>query len=258
MVQFLSEHVDDLCEDDQEALTRLLSRFRGETIAERAANAMRKLKKPEKPNVMRWNTLSEIILFTPLFFEAIQHALEAERFNCGSNAPAGSIAAMCTQWLKWSGSPKLCALLAMAVEFVTELWQPADKEIALPDLDYGVPGCFKTFSRPRRVLKVLLTIEGILEDLEARSSFETVVAAFADEGREEVVKLFKHMYSLARESVLRNSSRYLSGVLLFGALADPAFAPFVFEAFGHWKKLKRRPPLRTTQGKRLEKFLKES
>jgi hypothetical protein len=178
--------------------------------------ALHKLKKPEKPIVLRWNTLADCILFTPLYMEALQFALDEERVNAGSNAPSGSIPAMCAQWIKWSGSSKLRALLSMAVEFIVDVWRPADKLIALRDLDYDVHGCFKTFSRPMRVLNLVMQIEARLGDVNSLPSFSVVLEAFGMEQVAEVEKLYKHMYSLARASVLRNSGRYLSGVHLFG------------------------------------------
>ncbi len=156
----------------------LLMRFSGRSDAERLNEALETLKKPEKPNVLRWNTLADIILFAPMYLEALQSALDEERVNAGANAPTGSIPAMCAQWLKWSGSPKLLALVSMAHEFVVDVWQPADKLIALDDTHYGVRGCFKTFSRPSRVLDVLMQIESRLDNVRALASFDGVVNAF--------------------------------------------------------------------------------
>lgn len=239
-------------------LNALLSRFDGQTYEERREAALHKLKKPEKPNVLRWNTLADSILFAPLYMEALQFALDEERVNAGSNAPSGSIPAMCAQWIKWSGSTKLRALLSMAVEFIVDVWRPADKLIALRDMDYDVHGCFKTFSRPMRVLNLVMQIEARLGDVNLLPSFSVVLEAFGMEQVAEVEKLYKHMYSLARASVLRNSGRYLSGVHLFGGLADPSFAPVVFEAFAHWKNMPGKPMPRTANGLRLETALKES
>lgn len=159
-----------LKENNSGSAKTLLSHFGGATEDDRRHAALTKLKKPEKPNVLRWGTLTDIILFTPLYFEALQAALDEERVNGGTNAAAGSIAAMCSQWVKWSGSNKLCALLATAVEFVKDVWQPADREIAVPDADFKVPGCFKTFSRPRRVLKLLMLIESRLDNVRSLGS----------------------------------------------------------------------------------------
>lgn len=236
----------------------LLSRFAGSDVEAKRIAACAELTKPDKPNSLRWNTLADIILFVPRYFEALRSALEEERINGGTNASAGSIPAMCCQWVKWSGSDKLCALLSMASEFVSAVWQPADALIALPDRDYGVSGCFKTFSRPRRVLDVLMQIEARLANPRAVPSFQTVLDAFGEGQSAEVVKLFTHMYSLARASVLRNSGRYLSGVHLFGGLADPEFAPVVFEALAHWLNKDDAPVVRTPTGARLEKALIDS
>lgn len=58
--------------------------------------------------------------------------------------------------------------------------------------------------------------------------------------------------------MLRNSGRYLSGVLLFGGLADPLFAPVVFEALAHWKGRPEAPRRRTLEGVRLEEAISGS
>jgi hypothetical protein len=247
-----------LAENEGDGALALIGRFNGDTLAEQRASALAELRKPEKPNVLRWNTLADIILFTPRYLEALQAALEEERLNAGPNAPSTSIPAMCSQWIKWSGSDKLRALLSMAVEFVTDIWQPADNEIALPDEHYNVAGCFKTFSRPRRVLQLLMKIESHLANVRALPSFQIVLQAFGDSQQDDVVALYKHLYSMARESVLRNSGRYLSGVLLFGGLADPLFAPVVFEALAHWKARPEAPRRRTPEGVRLESAISGS
>ncbi len=251
MIRFLST-------DTSASAMSLLSRFSGDDVSVKRATACAELTKPEKPNTLRWNTLAEVIVFVPRYFEALRAALDEERINGGSNVSAGSIPAMCCQWVKWSGSAKLCALLSMAAEFVSAAWQPADAQIALPDNDYDVPGCFKTFSRPRRVLDVLMLIEARLANPTDVPSFQTVVDAFGDDQSAEVARLFSHMYSLARASVLRNSGRYLYGLHLFGGLADPAFALVVYEALAHWLNKRDAPDARTTAGQRLEKALTES
>jgi hypothetical protein len=236
----------------------LIGRFDGSTLAEKRAAALAELKKPEKPNELRWNTLADILLFTPRYMEACQAAIDKERFNAGANAAAGSIASMCAQWIKWSGCKELQALLLVAAEFVTDIWLPADKEIALPDVIFGVPGCFKTFSRPRRVLQLLMRIEARLSDVTSLPSFRCVAATFPEGQRDNLVSHYKQLYSMARQAVLRNSGRYLSGVLLFGGLADAAFAATVFEALAHWKSMDGAPANRSAAGLRLEMALNDS
>jgi hypothetical protein len=236
---------------------RLLDRFSGATLAEKRTMARAELRKPEKPNELRWNTLADIILFTPRYMEACQAALNDERHNAGTNAPAGSIASMCAQWVKWSGCKELRALLVVAVEFVKDVWLPADKQIALHDFTFDVPGCFKTFSRPRRVLALLMEIETRLANVESLASFDVVAGDFPADQRPHLVSHYKQLYSLARQAVLRNSGRYLSGVLLFGGLADPSFAMVVFEALAHWKAMPGAPGVRTKAGLRLEAALND-
>jgi len=146
----------------------------------------------------------------------------------------------------------------VAREFVSQIWDPANKEIDLRDLDYEVESCFKTFSRPRRTLKLLMRIEEFVLDPTSSKSYNSVIATFGANRRGEIDQLFRHLFVLARESVVRNSGRYLSGIYLFSGLADPNFAPIVFEAFAHWKEKLDAPRVRTEAGKRLEKALKEA
>jgi hypothetical protein len=128
------------------ASAELLSCFDGDSTAAKRENAIFELTKPEKPNVLRWGTLAEMIEFLVQYFDAIQHAFEEERNNGGSNAPTGSVYAMCGQWVKWSGSGKLKSLLMMACEFVDVVWRPIQWEIGALDKDYNVDGCFKVFA----------------------------------------------------------------------------------------------------------------
>lgn len=55
------------------------------------------VKKPSKPNKLRWGTLAEIVEFVPLYFEALQFAFNQDRETVGANAQS-CIAAICSQW----------------------------------------------------------------------------------------------------------------------------------------------------------------
>lgn len=216
------------------------------------------VKKPLKPNKLRWATLAGIVKFVPLFLEALRFTFNQERVNAGANVQPCSVASMCVQWIKWSGSRRLRVLLDVATEFVSEIWEPANREIDLRDWDYDVDSCFKTFSRPRRTLKLLMKIEEFVLDPTSSKSYNSVIATFGVDRRVEVDQLFRHLFVLAHESVVRNSGRYLSGIYLFSGFADPNFAPVVFEAFAHWREKPDAPLVRTEAGKRLEKALKEA
>ena len=237
------------------SLPALLDRFGCGTVVEQRKHAIENLQKPLKPNTMRWSTLSDIITFTASYLEALRAAFEEERVNAGTSAPKGSIAAICAQWIRWSGSSKLLSLLRLACDFVMSIWEPANNQIDLRDTDYNVDSCFKVFSRPRRTLEFLLVVETKLANPTTMSSFAQVVGAFGEKRRDEVHQLYKHLFGLVHASVLRNSGRYLSGIYLFAGFADPLFAPIVFEAFSHWKRLCGAPPKRTLAGQRLEREL---
>jgi hypothetical protein len=204
---------------------------------------------------LRWGTVAEVVNFVSLYFEALSWAFEHERMTVGANPGACSIAAICSQWTKWSGSPKLHVLLQVTREFIRVIWEPANSEIDQFDKDYQVEGCFKTFSRPRRVLRLLMTIEALQKDPGKLESFHEVARAY--HGADVVRKFFDQLLLFARESVLRNSGRYLSDVYPFGALADPDFAPFVFDAFCVWKSKSRRKNL-SSEVARLVEALEEN
>jgi len=65
------------------------------------------VKKPLKPNKLRWATLAGIVKFVPLFLEALRFTFNQERVNAGANVQPCSVASMCIQWIKWSGSCRL-------------------------------------------------------------------------------------------------------------------------------------------------------
>lgn len=228
----------------------LLGRFSGNNKKERVDAALVRLGKPDKPMAARWRTMADTMWFVDLYWEALQTAFESERQTGGTNAKPGSSAAMCNQWIKWSGSKKLRALCNVALEFVNDIWWPFEQLIGISDEEFGVAGCNRVHSRPRRVLEQLMLVENRLADMQSLESLPLVVAAFGEERKEEVVHLYRHLYQLTKESILRNSGRYLSGIHALGGLADPDFAPVIFEALSHFLG-KRRKPLQTAQGKRL-------
>ena len=216
------------------------------------------VKKPEKPNKLRWGTLADVIEFVELFFEALRFSIEEERINAGANVPACSVASICVQWVKWSGSRRLRSLLSVANEFVEKIWKPANSLIDLRDTNYDLESCYKTFSRPQRTLQLVMAIESFQSNPCAFSSFRAVESAFPENMRGEVRPLFTRLFDLAHNSVLRNSGRYLSGIYLYSGFADPNFVKVVFEAFAWWKRKPNAPTERTVEGRCLEQFLNDS
>jgi hypothetical protein len=138
------------------------------------------------------------------------------------------------------------------------VWRPIEKEIGVSDKDYNVDGCFKVFSHPWQVLTQLILVERYLHHPTMLDLYKVVLESFGHNREAEVLKLYKHLYKLGHESILRNSGRYLSGIHAFAGLADPDFAPVVFEAFAHWLKKDKAPSVRTELGKRLEMALKNA
>lgn len=64
-----------------------------------------------------------------------------------------------------------------------------------------------------------------MNNYEKLPSFERAIAVFKEEEEEEKVReLFKNLYEVARDKVLRNCDRYFSGVYLLCGFGDPDFA----------------------------------
>lgn len=222
----------------------LLDRFEGATCNEKRQHALERLGKPEKPMPARWRTVADTLWFVDLYWEALQVAFEGERFNGGANAKTGSTAAMCAQWIKWSGSKKLRTLVDFVLEYVNDVWWPFEKQIGYENKEYDLKGCNGVYFRTRRVLTQLMIVEHCLKDVASLQSFESTVDAFGEEAREEVRSLYIRTYQLAKESIVRNSGRYLSGIRALAALADP---DFVLVLYGNGA-----PSLKSSRGRVIE------
>jgi len=91
-------------------LRRKPDRVIGETVEAAAARllASSDLNKPEKPNSNRWGTQARMILYVERFMPLLRVVFDEVRELGGSGAATpASVEAMATQWVKWSGSPKL-------------------------------------------------------------------------------------------------------------------------------------------------------
>jgi hypothetical protein len=229
----------------------LLNRFQGATKQEKRADALEQLGKPAKPMPARWRTVADTLWFVNLYWEALQFAFEKERFNGGANAKTGSTAAMCAQWIKWSGSKKLRALFEFVLEYVNDVWWPFEQQIGYRNEEHALNGCNGVYFRTRRVLAQLMLVEGRLQDVSKLKSFEITVAAFGEEKQLEVKRLYERMYGLACESILRNSGRYLSGIRALASLADPEFVHIVYEVLCHYLKRKKGRMPTSAEGRRL-------
>lgn len=130
--------------------------------------------------------------------------------------------------------------------------------IDLRDTDFDLDSCHKTFSRPSRVLRLLMVIEKHVQSPDSFQAFNQVVQVYGEDRRHEVLALWKRLFEYARSAVVLNSGRYLSGVYLFAGLADPDFAPTVFDVFAVWKKKLGAPRQLGPEGTRLLQFLRDS
>jgi hypothetical protein len=214
----------------------MLDRFPGESDEAKRREAVRDLKKPEKPNSSRWETLYDAIVFVSKYLELIQCAFDWVRVTSGSGAKTGSVPFMCAQVIKWIGSPKLCAHLELAREFA-ELWMEHNQLVGRKDEFFGVDGRFAVFSRPRRSLDLLLALEDKLKD---NTGLEILRRAYGELGNDANL-LYLRLYQTAIGALKRNAARYFSGMYLLGGFGDPEFCSSVWNALSTWKRFKHAP-----------------
>ncbi len=138
-----------------------------------------------------------MVLFVNSFAPLLAVVFDEIRCFGGAGAVPGSVEAMASQWIRWSGSPKLRALMSMASEFLS-IWRSHDDYIGLPDEDYDVVCYHKVFSRPRRALFLLTSVQGIKPV--ALDSFADVMEQFSGE-EDEVEQMYKQFYAMALDSV---------------------------------------------------------
>lgn len=213
----------------------------------------KKLLKPSKPTSTRWETLSDMILFVNDFWPLLLVAFDDFRELQGSGAPAMSIAAMCSQFIKWCGSKQMLALLSIGAEFVG-FWKRHNRCISFDEDVFGQPVHHRVFTRPSRSLLWLMESETIVADVTKLKSFASVLSSFPGKG-EEIKSLYEQLYSLALDRIKRNCGRYLSGVYLLGGFGDPEFVPILFEGLTNFLKSDLKPSWRSRHGLRLEKWL---
>jgi hypothetical protein len=225
---------------EENKVKEMINRFDGDSFALKQRQALLGLKKPDRPVVARFGTLAEIIEFIPKYSEVLRLSFDEFREMYGSGAQNGSVAAMCSQWIKWSGSGRLLALMDMAMEFV-EMWKVHNAEIDKWDVHYGTKGNFKTHSRTRRVVRLMMDIDEKLGMLDQLPSKKKVLKAFGEDMKGEVDALYHQLYSVAKKSVLRSGGRYTSGVYLVMAIADPDMCVSAWNALSTYLKNPKRP-----------------
>lgn len=248
--------MDAMKDEKDEAIQDMLCRFEGGL-----EEAVKKLRKPVKPSGSRWRTLSDMIIFVYRYREALRKAFNKKRVDAGVGAATpGSEAAMCTQWIKWASSPKLCALLNVAREFIQVFWNEHDKRIQEPDLLYGNPDCFGVYFRPLRSLQFVMDSDARVNDLsvgKVPESYHVLVSAFNDSAPLACKGLLQRLYKRARNAVYRNYGPYLQGALVLAGIGDPDFVSILWEALSCLNDHKSKPKKRTPEGKALESWLKK-
>jgi hypothetical protein len=214
----------------------MLDRFPGENDEAKCREAVRGLKKPQKPNSSRWETLYDAIVFVSNYLELIQCAFDWVRVSSGSGAKTGSVPFMCAQVIKWIGSAKLCAHLELAREFA-ELLMEHNQLVGRKDEFFEVDGRFAVFFRPRRSLDLLMALEDKLKD---NSGLEILRKAYGEVGNDANL-LYMRLYQTAIGALKRNAARYFSGMYLLGGFGDSEFCSSVWNALSTWKRFKHAP-----------------
>jgi hypothetical protein len=245
--------------DEGSDLAHVFDQFKGNSFNARKSSALSDVKKPLRPMVARWRTFAEILEFLLQHLLALSAVFERKRRQPGVGTTATSLGGMMQQWELWAASPKLASLLGVAVEFIG-FWKKFNKNIDLEDLDFNHSSSHKTHQRSRFTLMQLEAVESILDSLDELGSRATTSAAYTKAADVTVLdQMYTRLYMLAKKKIVDNYSRYLSGVLLVHALADPEFALYVYEALEHF--LARdviRINKRTVWGLRLEKELRSA
>lgn len=248
--------IDAMKDDKDEAIQEMLGRFEGGLD-----EAIKKLRKPVKPSGSRWRTLSDMIVFVYRYREALRRAFDKKRVDAGVGASTpGSEAAMCTQWIKWASSPKLCALLNVAREFIQDFWNQHDKRIQEVDLLYGNPDCFGVYFRPLRSLRFVMDSDARVKDLldgNVPQSFDVLVTAFGNSNSFACKGLLQRLYKRARNAVYRNYGPYLQGALVLAGVGDPDFVFILWEALSYLNDHDAKPKDRTPEGTVLESWLRK-
>jgi hypothetical protein len=220
------------------------------------------LKKPEKPSSTRWGTMSSVFRYVFKFLPVLRAVFDSIRKQAGAGdaSKPGSIPAMCSEWITWSGSEKLRAQLFLCVEFIEELWLPQDALIYAKDEAWGFASHFQVFGRPRRALEFLIQAEDRLQHFRELKSHEMMTKAYEDDV-EHVDNFLEFFHSLVKSRVKGNFGRYLTGLYAFAGFGDPYFAPICWEAFTRWQNFQLRPGMKTAntnRGRRLEAELRAS
>lgn len=194
------------------------------------------LRKPEKPSSTRWGTLAATMQYVFKYFDILVCVFHTIREKLGPGG-AGSFSAMCTEWLRWSGSKKLRAHLSFCVDFISNLWVQYDEPIYSKDETWGFPNHFQVCCRPRRALDFLIAAEARRDMFTETASYNEMLVAY-DRNKREVDAFIKNFYEIVCSRIRGNYGRYLTGIYLLCGLGDPYFASHCWQTFLSWKGLK--------------------
>ena len=247
MVTHLQKEEKDLDDDVIEMLKGLRSEYQKRDVAKVAKKLLKssELNKPDKPNANRWNTVADCLSYVRSYWPIISVAFDDIRCYAGAASVTGSVESMCGQWLKWSGSTKLHALLLMASEYV-DLWRThANKVDDGDELRESSKTYHLVYSRPQRAFLLYQDFARCKDNSRELSSYVVMREAFEEN---EVNFLYLQLYSMGLSSVERNCGRYWTGVYLIGGFGDFYFADTVFEALSWERQLRNRPRDRTEAG----------
>ncbi len=251
MVTHLKKEEEDLDDDVIEMLKGLRSVYQKHDVTEVAEKLLEssELNKPDKPNANRWNTVADCLSYVRSYWPILSVAFDDIRCYGGAAPGTGSIESMCGQWLKWSGSPKLHALLLMASEYV-DVWRVhADRMDYGDELRESAKTYHLVYSRPERAFSCYKAFSLCKDKFRKLSSYAVMTDTF--EG-DEVDFLYLQLYSMGLSSVERNCGRYWTGVYLMGGFGDYYFADIVFEALSWERNSPKKPRERTPDGELLQ------
>jgi Ulp1 protease family, C-terminal catalytic domain len=228
------ERVIDSCEEEDEIGEMVMS-WGGDdnsylSFEEQKAKVKKRIVKPDKPTVSRWNTYPEMIKFVKNFWLGLRRVFYVHYTKKGKSS-SESLFARCWEWVEWSFSNQLRACFSIAVEYV-EFWEKHDKLIDVPDDLYNFKSCFQVTRRPGRVVGLIIELESKLKKKNLRK-FKTrkeVEKCFPNMTDVEIDRFYERLYEAALESVKRNGGRYLSGPYVVAGLGDPDICEKIFVA----------------------------
>jgi len=189
------------------------------------------LQKPEKPSSMRWGTMAATFVYVFRFCDVLSCVFETVREKLGPGGP-GSMSAMCMEWVRWSGSKKLRASLALCVDFIENLWKQYDEPVYARNELWDDSNHFQVCFRPKRALDYLVDAETRRSHFTSSDWYRGMMDAFGN--APEVDAFVRNFYDLVCNRIRGNYGRYFSGIYALSGFGDPYFACDCWQAFVSW------------------------